>query len=301
MATLHRQIAELTRSVDEGRRQLEEDIALLGHDVDALVADVGRELTEQASALAQESGPLLAASLAELPRNQLDRGASDAIEDLIRSHFEPVRADLAVQVEEQWAITSDRFTDRVHEQLNRVVETASALFSVHLPQADIPELRAQRGRFSYYFSYAESQNAVVGRALGRLVPSVIARPRTLRRATKRLAQEFDKHAGRARYDFAERLRDAKDIVTASMACEFERTQASLIAACADARELRELGQAARSSRADIRAQLRVRLARVAEVVGGEQGLTSWSGPQVAKPRASPAVAAARPTTTLTLT
>jgi small GTP-binding protein len=271
MTTLDRQIAELTRSVDEGRRQLEEDIALLGHDVDAMVADVGRELTEQASVLAQECAPELAASLDELPRNQLDRGASDAIEDLIRSHFEPLRADLAEQVEGQWTIASDRFTDRVHGQLNRVVETASALFSVHLPQADVPELRAQRGRFSYYFSYAESQNAVVGRALGHLVPSVIARPRTLRRATKRLAEEFDKHAGRARYDFAERLRDAKDVVTASMASEFDRTQASLVAACLDAREVQKLGQAARNSRADIRAQLRVRLARVAEVVGGEQG------------------------------
>jgi small GTP-binding protein len=271
MTTLDRQIAELTRSVDEGRRHLEEDRVLLGQDVDALVADVARELTEQASALAHECGPELAAALAELPRSRLERRAADVIERLIRSHFEPVRVEVAERIEDQWETLSDRFTDRVHQRLDDVVETAGALLSVHLPQASVPDLRAQRARFSYYFSYAESQNAALGRALGRLVPSVIARPQTLCRATRRLAQEFDKHAGRARYDFAERLRDSKDTLTAAMAAEFECTQASLVAACTDARELRELDRAARSSRAEVRAHLRVRLARVAEVVGGEQG------------------------------
>jgi GTPase Era involved in 16S rRNA processing len=271
MATLDEQIIELTRVVDQGRRLLAEDVLLLGHDAEAVLADVRHEFSERAASAARVRTPELAGIVAALPRGQLDRGARDAIEALTCSNFELIRAEMAEQVEVRWAALAGRFTDRVREHLDVVVEAGSDLFAIHLPKADVPALSTQRGRFSYYFFYAESQNAVLGRAFGRVVPSAIARRQTLRRATQRLAQEFEKHAGRARYDIAERLRAAKDELTTSMAAELEQTQASLLAACMQARAQRELGQAARTGRAELRTQLRLRLARVAEIVGGEQG------------------------------
>ena len=270
IATLDEQIVRLSRIVDEGRRLLSEDIALLDHDARLLVDDVGRELSDQGASAARRCTPVLAAAVADLPRGQLGSGARDAIEEVVRTHFEPIRSELAKQAEARWAILADRFTDRVQEQLDEVVETAGDLFAIHLPHVEVPALLTQRVRFSYHFFYAESQNAVLGRAVGRFVPSTMARRQTLRRATKRLRQEFDKHAGRARYDIAERLRNAEAELTRSMASEFEQTQASLLVACTEVRALRELGEATLSARAELRAQLRDHLSRVEAVVGGEQ-------------------------------
>jgi small GTP-binding protein len=271
IAALDQQIVRLSRVVDEGRRLLSEDVVVLRHDAESLLDEAGSDLSGRAAAAARRCTPELAATVADLPRGQLESGTRDVIEDLIRAHFEPVRAEVAEQVEGRWAALADRFNDRVREQIAEVVETASDLFAVHLPHVEVPDLHTWRGQFSYHFFYAESQNAVLGRAVGRFVPSAIARRRTLRLATRRMRKEFDKHAGRARYDTAERLHSAVEELTRSMAFEFEQTQASLLAACAEARGLRELGEAARSARAELRAQLRGHLSRVEAVVGGEQG------------------------------
>jgi small GTP-binding protein len=271
IATLDEQIVRLSRVVDEGRRLLSEDVVVLRHDAEALLDEAGRDLSDRSASAARCCAPELAAAVADLPRSQLERGSRDVIENLVRTRFESIRSGVADQVEAQWTALADRFTERVREQIAAVVETAGDLFAVHLPHVEVPALGTQRERFSYRFFYAESQNAVLGRAVGRLVPSAILRRQTLRRATQRLRQEFDKHAGRARYDIAERLHSAEAELSRSMASEFEQTQASLLAACTEARALRKVGEAALTARAELRARLRCHLSRVEIAVGGEQG------------------------------
>jgi small GTP-binding protein len=270
LASLEEKTRVLTSAAEEGRRLLDEDIVLLGHDSESLIDGVGRELSELAASAARRSLPALAAAVAELPRGRLDRGARDAIEALVRSHFEPIRTEMADEVEASWDTLADRFTGRVQGRLDQVVATASDLFAVHLPSVEVPALEHQRARFSYHFLYVESQNAVIGHALSRLVPDDIARRQTVRRATQRLYQEFDKHAGRARYDTAERLRSARTELARAMVAEFEETQASLLAACTDARALRELGEAGRSARAVLRTRLRALVGTIQIAVGGER-------------------------------
>jgi small GTP-binding protein len=271
IATLDEQIVRLSGVVDESRRLLSEDVVVLRHDAEALLDEAGRDLSDRAASAARCCAPELAAAVADLPRSQLERGSRDVIENLVRTHFESIRSGVADQVEARWTALADRFTERVREQIAAVVETAGDLFAVHLPDVEVPALGTQRERFSYRFFYAESQNAVLGRAVVRLVPAAILRRQTLRRATQRLRQEFDKHAGRARYDIAERLHSAEPELSRSMASEFEQTQASLLAACTEARALRKVGEAALTSRAELRARLRCHLSRVETVVGGEQG------------------------------
>ena len=270
-AILDEQIAQLTRTVEEGQRLLAEDIVVLGHDAEALLDDVGKEVSNLAASAARRCKPELAAAIANLPRGQLDRGARDAIEGLVRSHFEPIRTRMAEQVEEGWIALAGRFTARVQGRLDSVVATASDLFAVHLPHADVPALRTQRGRFSYHFLYLEGPNAVIGHSVARVVPPVMARRRTLQRATQRLMQEYDKHAGRARYDTADRLRIARVELTTGMAAEFEQTQTSLLAACNEARAQRQRGETARTERAVLRGQLHLLLSRIEVAVGSEEG------------------------------
>ncbi|HTU36607.1 MAG TPA: dynamin family protein [Acidimicrobiales bacterium] len=265
--TLDDQIAQLTRAVEEGRGLLVEDEVVLGHDVEASLNTIGVELSVRAATSALDCRPELSAKMADLPRAHLEHGALDVVESLVRGHFEPIRLQGSEQVESQWLALVTRFTRRMQGHLDSVVAAAKDLFDVHLPRASVPTLGSQGDHFSYHFLYLETQNAVIGHAASRLVPSSIARRRAYRRAAQRLAQEFDKHAGRARYDFAERLRSAKEELTRLMEAEFEQTQASLLAACVEARALRQLGDAVRTERATFRAQLRALLSRIAAAIG----------------------------------
>lgn len=264
-AKLDAQISHFSGAIDEGRRLLADDVVLLGHDVDSLVEECARYLSLRAASAALDCLPELNASLIDLPRAHLDQEAREAIEALVRAHFEPIRLAATERVEAHWAALAGRFTDRVQGRVDAVVGAASGLFDVHLPGVELPTLGAQRERFSYHFVYVEGQNAVIGHLLARLVPPAIARRRAERRAALRLRQEFDKHAGRVRYDLAQRIRDAKAELATEMAREFERTQASLLGACREAQARRELGSTAETARSEFRGRLRSLLRQIEEV------------------------------------
>ena len=152
------------------------------------------------------------------------------------------------------------------------METAGGLFDVHLPQTLTPKLSEEYGRFSYHFVYVEGQNAAIGHIVGRLLPSALARRRAQRRARQRLAQEFDKHAGRARYDMAQRLAGAQSELIASMLSEFEQTQESLVVACTKARALRQRGEELQSARAVVRDHVRGLFEHIGQLLDPEGAL-----------------------------
>ncbi len=266
---LDTQINRFTEAVAEGRRHLLEDVVVVDHAVDDVLSDAWRFLSEQAARAAQRCAPDLVARIDQLSRGHLDAGIRAAIEQLVRRDFEPIREEAAEKAELGWHTAVERFTTRTQERVDALVQTASGLFDVHLPHVSVSALREQREQFSYLFLYVEGPNAVIGHLFGRLVPNRIMRQRARRVATARLAQEFDKHAGRAHHDLAERLRRAKADLIVSMKAEFEQTQASLLTACREARNLRELGEAAQRDRATLRREGRVLLRRVEAAVGVE--------------------------------
>jgi hypothetical protein len=69
----------------------------------------------------------------------------------------------------------------------------------------VPEVAEEQERFFYRFLYVETTNAMFARAGRRLLPPSVVRRRLLARARDDLAREFDKHAGRARWDLGQRL------------------------------------------------------------------------------------------------
>jgi cellobiose-specific phosphotransferase system component IIA len=105
---------------------------------------------------------------------------------------------------------------------------ANDLFNLHLPIVAIPAVSEQRDCFSYHFLHIESPGTFVGRFALSLLPA--RRRRALRRAEQKLFEEFDKHAGRARYDISERLDAAKRRMFEDMMTEFEQTEQSIYTA-----------------------------------------------------------------------
>ena len=272
LGRLETQIATLHSAVGEGRRQLADDVVVLGHDVESIAEEAGVALVQRASTAATSCAPDLSEVVASLPRNGLDRGAREAIEALVREHFEMIRVEVARGVERNWLKVATRFSERVQRRLDALVETAGGLFDVHLPQTLTPKLSEEYGRFSYHFAYVEGQNAAIGHLVGRLLPSALARRRAQRRARQRLAQEFDKHAGRARYDTAERLAAARSELIASMLSEFEQTQESLVVACTKARALRQRGEEVQSARAVVRDHIRDLFEHIGQLLDPEGAL-----------------------------
>lgn len=109
-------------------------------------------------------------------------------------------------------------------------------------------MASRRDRFSYLFVHIESPTAPIGRLLGLLLPPGLARRRALGAAERRLVQEFDKHAGRARYDLAQRLEGVEHDFVASMVAEYEETQRSLVRAVQGAQSLLALSEEERAGR-----------------------------------------------------
>jgi GTP-binding protein EngB required for normal cell division len=240
---------------NNGRRRLEEDFVVLAHDVGVLADGVGTRLAQEAANAAAECQSDLRARLTAAPLRDLDGTARALVEELVRSRFDPIQRRVLETTEKEWLEIAQRCADRVQERVDVLAATASSLFDIHLPSPQLPAVSAQRERFSYHFVFIESPNALVGRALRRLLPPRVLRQRAQRAAQARLVQEFDKHAGRARYDLSQRLDAATMALMRSWREEFAETSSSISSAAEGGAALRQLGTDEQVERVAIEARL----------------------------------------------
>jgi hypothetical protein len=126
----------------------------------------------------------------------------------------------------------------------------------------VPTVTSRRERFSYLFDRIESPTAPIGRLLGLLLPPGLARRRALAAAERRLVQDFDKHAGRARYDLAQRLEEVERDFVAAMIGEYEQTHSSLVRAVQGAQSLLALSEEERAARDRRREEVRALVAEI---------------------------------------
>lgn len=235
LETLGTRVHRFEMAAEAGRRLFDEDCLLLEHEVSELALEVGRMLAEDAARAAGDRRSLLVASAASVSFRQLDAVLREAIEVSVREGFEPVRRAAQQDVEEAWVLLADRFGSRLQAHVDGLRTAANEVFDVHLPVVSVPAVSEQKDRFSFLFLHLEGPSALVGRFLRGLLPTSRARQRMVRLAQRRLAEEFDKHAGRARYDITERLSGARRQFVETMAGEFEQTSASILAAVSHAR------------------------------------------------------------------
>jgi hypothetical protein len=85
----------------------------------------------------------------------------------------------------------------------------------------------------------------IDRLFRRLLPTAVVRRRLLERARRDLAGEFDKHAGRARWDLTQRLDAVRRRFEVAMAAELDRSVETILAATARAEELSSMADVER--------------------------------------------------------
>jgi len=247
-AALDHDAAEMVRLVSlfaaEGARQrqaFDDDRTLLDRDVSRLGDDLAGRLAAFARAAPAEHTGRLAEAAAAAPRRRLADELRGAVEAAVRDGFEGFRRVEAERTERVWRSLADGFRDQTQERVDAVRRAAADLFAVPLPAVLVPAVAEQRERFFYLFIHVEGFNEPFGRALGRLVPSGLARRRALARARADLAREFDKHAGRARWDLTQRLDGVRRAFEAAMRAELDATIDAIVGA---ARRAEDLGRAA---------------------------------------------------------
>jgi hypothetical protein len=245
---LRKQLSHFERAVSEGRRALHEDRVVLDHEAARLATDIGERLTRPAMAAAPRCQAELARTAEATPARKLDDELRRVIEECVRRELDPIRQTANDDLGRAWEAIASRFSERVGGRINDLIGVTNELFDVHLPRASVPQVASQREHFSYFFIRVESPTAPIGRLLGSLLPRALARRRALRAAERQLLQELDKHAGRARYDLAQRLQAVESDLVASMVAEYEETQSSLVRAVQEAQSLLASSEEERAGR-----------------------------------------------------
>lgn len=239
-----------------GRQSLDDHCLLLDRDAATLVDDAAERLAGAARAAAQEHFPILRDAAQSVPARHLSAELGDIIEHCIRANFEPIRRRVITELDTAWGVVASAFTERAQHGVRQLTVSASDLFRVHLPEVTQPPVTDQRERFSYLFVRVGSPTAPVEGVLHAVLPSKLARRRALHAAQQRMVEEFLKHAGRARYDMAQRVEAAKQALVVSMVAEYEHTRASLVGAAERARSLLALGDDERAARNRLREEVK---------------------------------------------
>jgi len=242
--TLRARLARLGAAIEETRVAHDEDRVLLDHAVAHAGQVIGEQLRRLAAAAAHAAWPALQARLDATPRRELERALPVLVEQEVRAGFEPIRRETVRQLEDGWAGIASQARSRHRERVAALVDVASELFETDLRPGPAPALAGQPEQFSYLFLTVEGPSAGVERTITALLPAPLARRRARRRAWRRLAADFDKHAGRARHDLVQRLEAAAQALSAELGAELEETGRALRdAATAASRALRRADSA----------------------------------------------------------
>lgn len=259
---------EAFRAAAAGRqRAFDDDRTLLARDASRLAVSIGQRLAAFARSAPAGHRAELAALAAGARRSELTDRLRDAIEAAVRQSFDRFRVEESQRAEDAWQQLAREFRDRNQERVDAVRATAGDLFSVALPQVPIPAVAEQNERFFYLFLHIESLDAPLGRLVGRLVPSSIARRRAAAWAQGELAREFDKHAGRVRWDLTQRLDAARARFEAAMRDELAAAVDGILDAAGRARALQAEAVDARDRQREQSAREEALAARLADLAG----------------------------------
>jgi hypothetical protein len=226
-------------SFDDARTVLDRDVARLG-------AALGDRLAVFARAAPSEHAARLAELAATSDRPRLVEALRDGVETAVRTSFEAFRQAEADRTEAAWCNLARAFRAATQQRVDAVRQAAAGLFAIPLPQAAVPVVAEERERFFYLFLHVGGFSGPFGPLLGRLVPSGPARRQMLARARAELADEFDKYAGRARWNLAQRLDAVRRRFETAMRQELEDAVEAILAAAARAEALARAADAERA-------------------------------------------------------
>lgn len=232
---LHRFDEEANRQ----RKGFDDDRTLLARDVGVLVEGFGRRLTDFSSTAAARHLAALTETAAHASSSHLVDELRDTIRSGVESAVDDFRRGAITEVDAAWREAATAFRSRVQARVDAARQAAADLFDVPLPTVAVPAIAAQRDRFSFLFIHVGSTTEVFCQEASRLLPARWARRAALRRARDELRREFDKHAGRTRWDLAQRLESACLELEKTMQSELESSIEAIVHAGGRARQWRD--------------------------------------------------------------
>jgi GTPase SAR1 family protein len=248
--TLARHVELFRGEAFRQRAAFEDDRTILDRDVARLAEELSARLAGIAQAEPAQHEQELAEVAAGAPRARLIDCLRSTIEASVRESFESFRLAEADRTEQIWHRLARAFETHTQQRLDAVRLAAADLFRIPLPQMKIAAVADEPEHFFYLFLHVGSFNEPFGRLLGRLVPARIARPRALAIARRELAREFDKHAGRARWDLTQRLDSVRRRFELAMAAELDDVTDAILTAAGRAEERRGAAAAERDHHAE---------------------------------------------------
>jgi hypothetical protein len=242
-------VSRFSTEADRQRDGFEDDCTLLDRDVARLTGEVSARL----DAFARDSPATYVASLVDIgsvaPRGDLVMALHAGVRDAVQAGFDAFRREEVDRVDAGWQQIAETFRTRVQRRVDDARAAAASLFEVSLPTVAIPTLSAKTERFTYLFLQVGSTLDPISDLAARLVPDRVARRRALANARRELTAEFDKHAGRARWDLAQRLDTLRAELTRTMRQELDRSLDTVSEAAARAEDWRRLAADQRRARA----------------------------------------------------
>jgi len=243
-------VSRFTTEADRQRDGFEDDCTLLDRDVARLTGEVSARL----DVFARDSPATYVASLVDIgsvaPRGELVMALHARVRDAVQAGFDAFRREEVGRVDAAWQEMAEAFRTKVQRRVDDARAAASSLFEVRLPTVVIPTLSAETERFTYLFLQVGSTLDPVSDLAARLVPDRVARRRALANARRELTAEFDKHAGRARWDLTQRLDTLRGDLMRAMRQELERSLDTVSEAAIRAEDWRTLAEDERSARAE---------------------------------------------------
>lgn len=224
------------------RRAWRDQRDLLRRDVDALVDTVGSALRRFAAEEAGKCAAQLEEAVSGVKSTDLAQALDDAIEQLVRERFESFRQEESAGVERAWAELAASVRSGAEARVNSLRALAGSLFDVDLPPLRLPAMEEERERFFYLFIRTQTPLGQLASAAMRVLPGPVLRRRLLAQARVRVADELDKHAGRARWDLAQRMSGVRSRFEAELDRRIEDTVEAILDSARRARELKEAGE-----------------------------------------------------------
>jgi GTP-binding protein EngB required for normal cell division len=237
LETLKERVEEFRAAAARERRAQEDDQVLLEHAVRELKDRVANRLAAHSEDAPGRSLPRLEAVADSAGKRQMEDLLHGEVEHCVREGFEELRQGEASQADRAWSELAMDFRSRTQTRVDAVRQAASDLFEVHLPTVRIPTVAEERERFFYIFVHIEGLGSGLGRFLRPFLPRRFFKRLALDVARRRLADEFDKHAGQARWDLTQRLEQVQLRFEAAMRIEVEQAEKTILSAATSAEAL----------------------------------------------------------------
>ncbi len=240
--TLAARVEEFRQASAREAQKFTDGMVLLARDVSELANAVGDRLRAFALTAPLYWAPELEKVARDAPTRHLEDKLRETVEGAVCSSFEEFRQAEADSVEEEWRRIAVGYRSEAEQRVNAVRAAAAELFDGPLPAVQVPAIAVEPERFFYLFLYVGSARESLNRAFDWVLPRRVVRRRLLAAAKRHLAEEFDKHSGRIRWDMAQRLDGARRAFELAMRDGLCRTVEAIIEASERAETLRKAAE-----------------------------------------------------------